>query len=95
MSRLLVQVLLDFFVLILFKYSLKQFFEFVLPHDCLRHANEGHLCSLADILAGVEEIVCQMTEQLVILFEEKDVVAERTHYVLKALTDFEAVHTAF
>lgn len=95
MSRLLVQVFLDFLVLILLEYSLKQLFEFVLPHYCLRHANKGHLRGLADVLAGIEEIVSQMAQQFVILFEEKDVVAERAYYVLKAFADFEPIHTAF
>jgi hypothetical protein len=46
-------------------------------------------------LAGIEEIVSQMAQQFVILFEEKDVVAERANYVLKALADFEPIHTTF
>ena len=46
-------------------------------------------------MAGIEEIVSQMAQQFVILFEEKDVVAERAYNVLKAFADFEPIHAAF
>lgn len=94
MSRLFIKVLLHFFVLIFFENSLEELLQFVLSHDCLRHADEGHLGCLADVLAGVEEVVCQMTEQFVVLLEEEDVVPEGADNVLKAFADFESVHAA-
>lgn len=67
---LLVKVLPDLLVLHFVEHSLQQLFELVLAHDGLRHADERHLGRLPDVLAGVEQVVGEVHQQLVTLLEE-------------------------
>jgi len=55
--------------------SLEETLELVLAHDCLGHNYKCLLRNLSDVLAGVLKELCQLDYKLVVLFEEKNVVA--------------------
>ena len=75
MSWLLIQEFFDLLILELVQHSLQKLLKFILAHDRLRHDDESYFGTLSHILARILKILGKLNQQLVILIEEKYIVA--------------------
>ena len=76
MSLLLVQEATNLLVLLFIQNPQKKLFQIVLTHDCVLKAHKRPLSRGSDILTCILEVVSQLANQFVGIFEKQNVITQ-------------------
>ena len=91
MCLLLVQEATNLLVLLFIQNPQKKLFQIVLTHDCVLKAHKRPLSRGSDILTCILEVVSQLANQFVGIFEKQNVITQLWDQLLKASADAQTV----